>query len=292
MAQILDGNAIAADIRKELKQDVERIEREHQLTPGLAVVIVGNNAASRVYVNRKKKACEDVGICSFEHELAEEATEESLLKLIEQLNQDENVHGILVQLPLPKQMDEQKVLLAIDPSKDVDGFHPFNVGQMMVGAPTFLPCTPYGIQEMIRRCDIETSGQHVVVLGRSNIVGKPIAMMMVQKMEAANATVTICHSRTQNLSFYTQQADILIAALGQAQFVTADMVKEGAVVIDVGINRVDDASNERGFRLVGDVDTEAVKSKASAITPVPGGVGPMTIAMLLSNTVKALKRQF
>jgi methylenetetrahydrofolate dehydrogenase (NADP+)/methenyltetrahydrofolate cyclohydrolase len=288
--QILNGKIISKDIFSELKEKVVSFNQEKGYVPGLAVVIVGDNPASRVYVNHKEKACKEVGIKSFEHALPEDTTEESLLELIEQLNTNADVHGILVQLPLPKQMDEHKVLLAIDPKKDVDGFHPFNVGKMMVGEATFLPCTPFGVQQLLLRSGIETDGKHVVMIGRSNIVGKPMAMIMVQKAIGANATVTICHSRTPNMLAITRQADILIAAIGQPLFVKEEMVKEGVVIMDVGINRIDDEDAPKGYRLVGDVDYEGVFNKASAITPVPGGIGPMTIAMLLTNTLKAAKQ--
>jgi len=252
-------------------------------------VLVGENAASVVYVRNKKKSCEEIGINSYEHKLPADTSEEKLLALVDRLNEDDDVHGILVQLPLPKQIDENKVLNKILPTKDVDGFHPFNVGRMLVGDPIFLPCTPHGVQQMLARSGAKIDGSHVVVVGRSNIVGKPVAAILVQKAKNANATVTICHSRTRNLPEVCRLGDILIAAIGVPEFVKADMVKEGAYVIDVGVNRVEDKSNPKGFKLVGDVDFEAVKEKAGAISPVPGGVGPMTITMLLHNTIRAAK---
>lgn len=256
---------------------------------GLAVILVGENPASQAYVGMKEKACAEVGIVSFEHRLPATTSQSELHDLISRLNADNSVHGILLQLPLPGDLDEFALLTHISPSKDVDGFHPVNVGKLLAGLPTLKSCTPYGVVEMLRFYDIDPAGQHVVIVGRSNIVGKPLAAMLVQKEDGANATVTICHSRSKNLKEITQQADILVAAIGQPEFVKADMVRDNAVVIDVGINRVDAPDTERGYKLVGDVDYEAISKKASAITPVPGGVGPMTIAMLLSNTVTAYK---
>ena len=288
-AQVIDGKQIAADMRAEMQAEIERLKSEHDLTPGLAVVLVGENPASKVYVGQKKKACAATGIYSTEDKLPEETTEEELLKVVERLNNDDSIHGILVQLPLPKQINENKILNAIRPDKDVDGFHPVNVGHMLVGDPIFLPCTPHGVQHLLLRSGNPPDGKHVVIVGRSNIVGKPVAAILMQKKEGANATVTVCHSRTQNLPEITKQGDVLIAAIGRAKFVTADMVKPGAVVIDVGVNRVDDPEAKRGYRLVGDVDFEAVKEVAGAITPVPGGVGPMTITMLLHNTIRSAK---
>ena len=288
-AQIIDGKQIAAEIRVEMKQEVAELKEKHGVTPGLAVVLVGEDPASVVYVRNKKRGCEEVGINSFEYKLEETASEEDVLAIVEKLNKDEQVHGILVQLPLPKQISDTKILNAIIPEKDVDGFHPMNVGKMLIGEPAFLPCTPHGIQELLIRSGNDPSGKHVVVVGRSNIVGKPGMAILMQKKDGANATVTVCHSRTKNLAEMTKQADILIAAIGRAKMITADMVSDGVVVIDVGVNRVDDPSAKRGYRLVGDVDFEAVKEKASAITPVPGGVGPMTITMLLKNTIQSAK---
>ncbi len=287
-AKIIDGKAIAAQILEEAKREVEAL-RDRGVTPCLAAVLVGDVAASKVYVKTKRKACEKVGIRSVSHTPAADVSEPELLKLIDELNNDPAVHGILVQLPLPKHIDETKVIEAIDPSKDVDGFHPFNVGRLVIGLDTFRSCTPAGVQELLLRSGIEVAGKHVVIIGRSNIVGKPMANIVVQKEKGANATVTICHSRTNNLPEITRQADILISALGQPEFVKPEMVKQGAVVIDVGINRIDDPSSDRGYKLVGDVDFEPVSKVASAITPVPGGVGPMTVAMLMVNTVKAAR---
>ncbi len=288
-AKIIDGKQIAADIRSELKAEVAAL-KEQGVVPGLGVILVGEDPASQSYVSAKEKACGDIGIYSDDNRLPEDTTQEELLSLVERMNQDPKINGILVQLPLPKHIDESAVLLAIDPDKDVDGFHPMNVGKMMIGEDAFLPCTPHGVVQMLRRSGVETSGAHVVVVGRSNIVGKPVANMLLQKKEGANATVTLCHTRTRDLGFHTRQADIIIAASGWPNTITVDMVKDGAVVIDVGVNRVEDPSRERGYRLVGDVDFDAVKEKASMITPVPGGVGPMTITMLLYNTVESAKR--
>ena len=253
--------------------------------PGLAVILVGDDPASQVYVRNKGKKCEELGMRSETIVLPAETSEEELLSRIDALNNDPAIHGFLVQLPLPKHIDEDKVIQAIDPDKDVDGFHPVNVGNMLIGKPGFLPATPAGVQQMLIRSGIETAGKHVVVVGRSNIVGKPMASLMVQR--GADATVTVVHSRTKDLASITRQADILIVAIGKARFITADMVKDGAVVIDVGTNRIEDPTHPKGSRLVGDVDFDEVSKKASAITPVPGGVGPMTICMLMANTVKA-----
>ena len=288
-AKIIDGKQIAADIREELKTEVSAL-KEKGVVPGLGVILVGADPASQSYVTAKERACENIGIYSDDNRLPAETTQEELLALVERMNNDPKINGILVQLPLPKHIDESTVLLAIDPDKDVDGFHPMSVGKMMIGEDTFLPCTPHGIVQLLLRSGVETEGAHVVVVGRSNIVGKPVANMLLQKKEGANATVTLCHTRTKDMGHFTRQADIIIAASGWPNTITADMVKDGVVVIDVGVNRVDDASRERGYRLVGDVDFEAVKEKASMITPVPGGVGPMTITMLLYNTVESAKR--
>ncbi len=287
-AKIIDGKAIAAQIREEAKNEVEAL-KDRGVTPCLVAVLVGDVAASKVYVKNKRRACEKVGITSVLHTPAADVSEPELLKLINELNNDPAVHGILVQLPLPKHIDETKVIEAIDPSKDVDGFHPFNVGRLVIGLDTFRSCTPAGVQQLLLRSGIEVAGTHVVIIGRSNIVGKPMANIVVQKEKGANATVTICHSWTKNLSEICRQADILISALGQPEFVKPDMVKPGAVVIDVGINRIDCPSSDKGYKLVGDVDFEPVSKVASAITPVPGGVGPMTVAMLMVNTVKAAR---
>lgn len=287
-ARILNGSAIAREIRGELKAEIERMKAEIGLTPGLAVVLVGEDPGSQVYVRNKKRIAAELGIRSFDHDLPADTTEAALLDLVGELDRDPACHGILVQLPLPPHIDEGKVLLAIDPDKDVDGFHPVNVGRLVVGVEGFVPCTPHGCQQILRRSGIETAGAHVVVVGRSNIVGKPVANILLQKAEGANATVTVCHTATRDLAEHTRRADILIVAAGRPKAITADMIKDGAVVIDVGVNRV--GKDERGKDvLCGDVDFEGVKEKASAITPVPGGVGPMTITMLMVNTVKAAR---
>lgn len=281
---------MAAEIRAELTEQVRQM-KERGVTPGLAVVLVGENPASVSYVRGKDRAAQEVGVYSRPITLPESTSEAELLRVVDELNNDPQIHGILVQLPLPKHIDENKVLLAINPKKDVDGFHPVNVGKLLIGEPDFMPCTPHGVQELLVRSGNSPEGKHVVVCGRSNIVGKPVAAILVQKAPGANATVTICHTGTRDMASFTRQADILVAAMGRAGAITADMVKEGVVVIDVGVNRVEDPSKKLGYRLVGDVDFEAVKEKASAITPVPGGVGPMTIAMLLTNTVRAAQIQ-
>ena len=288
-AKIIDGNKIAAEMRAELALEIKALAKR-KIVPGLAVILVGDNPASQVYVRMKERACEQLDIASFEHRLPESTTERRLLSLIARLNEDKRVHGILVQLPLPKHIDEKKVLNAIEPEKDVDGFHPVNVGKMLVGEPGYLPCTPHGCQQMLLRSGYDPGGKRVVIVGRSNIVGKPLAAILMQKAPGANATVTVCHSRTKNIASVTKQADILIAAMGVPEFVKPRMVKEGAVVIDVGVNRVEDKTKKSGYRLVGDVDFEGVRKKAKAISPVPGGVGPMTITLLLKNTVEAAKR--
>jgi methylenetetrahydrofolate dehydrogenase (NADP+)/methenyltetrahydrofolate cyclohydrolase len=285
-AEIIDGKKISSEIKEGLKQKIEKLKLKGK-TPGLAAVLVGDNPASQVYVNMKAKACEKVGILSEVQRYPEELPEPELLSKIDELNGKETIHGILVQFPTPDQISEEKVILAIDPTKDVDGFHPFNVGMMLAGKPTFMPCTPLGIVELLMRSGNDPSGKHVVILGRGSLVGRPLAPMLYQKAKGGNATVTVCHTRTSDLSSITKQADILIAAMGKARFVTADMVKPGVVVIDVGTNRIEDPSTKSGYRLVGDVDFDSVSQLAKAITPVPGGVGPMTIAMLLSNTVRA-----
>lgn len=287
-AQIINGNEVAKSIRAEIKAEVAKL-KESGIEPGLVVIIVGEDPASQVYVRKKGEACNELGIHSETIRLAASATEDELLKLIDKYNSDPKFDGILVQLPLPKHISEEKVLLRIDPGKDVDGFHPVNVGKMVVGSESYLPCTPHGVQELLVRSGNDPAGKHVVVLGRSNIVGKPVSCILIQKAKGADATVTICHSRTKNLAEITRQADILIAAIGSPQFVKAEMVREGVVVIDVGVNRISDPAAKGGRRLVGDVDFDRVKEKAKAITPVPGGVGPMTITMLMQNTVKAAK---
>ena len=281
MAVRIDGKVVSAAVRERIKNNVAEFVNETGKTPGLAVVIVGNDPASEVYVRNKHKACGEVGIYSEVHTLPENTTEEELLSLVEKLNNDGKINGILVQLPLPKHLDSEKVILAIDPKKDVDAFHPQNVGKIMIGNYSFLPCTPAGVMELLKHYNVDICGKHCVIIGRSNIVGKPQAMLMLKE----NATVTICHSKTEGLKDITKQADILVAAVGRAKFVTADMVKEGAVVVDVGINRNADG------KLCGDVDFAAVELLASYITPVPGGVGPMTITMLLQNTLTAAKEQ-
>jgi methylenetetrahydrofolate dehydrogenase (NADP+)/methenyltetrahydrofolate cyclohydrolase len=283
-AILIKGSEISKQIKEELKQEIAKLKEKYNLIPGLATILVGEDEASKVYVGQKEKTCKELGIHSERINLPGNTPEPELLALVEKLNKDSRIHGILVQLPLPKHIDETKVLYAIDPKKDVDGFHPVNIGKLMLGEPDFIPCTPHGIQELLIRTGVETDGAEVVVVGRSNIVGKPIANMLLQKKKGANATVTICHTGTKNLVFHTKRADILIVAAGKPKTITADMVKEGVVVIDVGVNRL-----ETG--LVGDVDFEAVKEKAKAITPVPGGVGPMTISMLMHNTVQAAKMQ-
>jgi len=289
-AKILDGTAIAKAIREEVAAEVGRLSGNGR-KPGLAAVLVGEDPASAVYVRSKGKACEEAGMHSVTIRLGADTAESELLATVDRLNADPKIHGILVQLPLPKHIDSEKVLRRIDPAKDVDGFHPVNVGKLVTGDKSaFRPATPYGVQQMLIRSGIETKGAHAVIVGRSNIVGKPMANLLLQQGPGGDATVTVCHSRTRDLPSVTRQADILVAAIGKAEFVTAEMVREGAVVIDVGINRVDDPSRPRGYRLVGDVDYEPVARIASAITPVPGGVGPMTIAMLLQNTLQAMKQ--
>ncbi len=289
-AQLIDGKAIAADIRSEVADRAAELVKRG-VRPGLAVVLVGDDPASRVYVRMKTRACEEAGMGHRDILPPTDITQEELLEIIDELNADPDVHGILVQLPLPAHLDEKQVTERILPEKDVDGFHPVNQGRMMAGDSTaFRPATPAGIQELIRRTGVDPAGRHVVVVGRSNIVGKPMAMIMVQKEPGANATVTLAHSRTRDLPAITRQADILIVAVGRAEMVTGDMVREGAVVIDVGINRVEDPGAEKGYRIVGDVEFQGAFERASWITPVPGGVGPMTIAMLLSNTVEAARR--
>lgn len=288
-ARLLDGKLVAAEMRAELKGRIERL-KEGGVTPGLGVLLVGDDPASRSYVTAKEKACEQVGVYSREIRLPADASRKDILDVVQQYNQDDQIHGILVQLPLPDAHMEQDVIAAIDPDKDVDGFHPVNVGRMMLGLPGFLPCTPHGILHLLKRSDVKLKGQHVVVVGRSNIVGRPLANLLSLKNELGNATVTLCHTATVDLGHFTRQADVLVAAAGRPNTITADMVREGAVVVDVGVNRVDDATRPRGYRLVGDMDFDAVREKAAAITPVPGGVGPMTITMLLVNTVYSAER--
>jgi methylenetetrahydrofolate dehydrogenase (NADP+)/methenyltetrahydrofolate cyclohydrolase len=284
---LIDGKKVAADIRNELKEEISQLKADGKNVPGLVAIIVGDDPASHIYVTSKGKACEDIGMRTKTEKLPADVSETELLELIKSYNENKDFHGILVQLPLPKHIDEDKVIETISSKKDVDGFHPISVGNLVIGKDTFASCTPAGIQELLIRFNIETKGKHVVVVGRSNIVGKPIANIMLQKSEGANSIVTVVHSAANDISYYTKQADILIAAIGKAEMIKADMVKDGVVVIDVGINRIEDASKTKGYRIVGDVDFENVSKKASFITPVPGGVGPMTIAMLLSNTFKA-----
>jgi methylenetetrahydrofolate dehydrogenase (NADP+)/methenyltetrahydrofolate cyclohydrolase len=287
-AKIISGTETASKIREELKEETARLKADHGLIPGLVTIIVGSNPASVSYVTGKQKTAKELGFYSVQDDEPEDVSEEKLLALIDQYNKDPRIHGILVQLPLPKHINETKVLYAIDPDKDVDGFHPVNIGRLMIGEARFYPCTPYGIQQLLMRSNVNIDGAEVVVVGRSNIVGKPIAMMLMQKTRGANATVTVCHTGTRDLAFHTRRADILIVAAGRPKAITADMVKEGVVVIDVGVNRIG-MTPEGKAKLCGDVDFEGVKAKASAITPVPGGVGPMTITMLMLNTVKAAK---
>ena len=287
---LLDGKKTAADIKEEITLEVRELKDNGHKTPHLAAIIVGNNGASITYVNAKVKACERVGFESTLIRLPEEVTENDLLNEIAILNIDNDIDGFIVQLPLPKHIDEQKVLMAVNPDKDVDGFHPTNVGKMALNLPTFISATPFGILELLERYNVETSGKHVVVLGRSHIVGSPMSILLSQKRKVGNATVTMCHSRTKNLKELTLQADIIIAAIGIPEFLKADMVKNNVTVIDVGITRLADSSKKSGFRLVGDVAFEEVSKKSEFITPVPGGVGPMTIAMLLKNTLLACKR--
>lgn len=288
---ILDGKKTSTDIKNEIALEVTELKKEGKKTPHLAAIIVGNDGASKTYVSSKVKACEKVGFASTLIELPEETTEDELLNQIINLNNNDDIDGFIVQLPLPKHIDEQKVLKLVDPDKDVDGFHPTNVGRMALDLPCYLPATPYGILQLLERYDIETSGKNVVVLGRSHIVGRPMSILMSQKRKAGNATVTLCHSRTKNLKGFTLNADIIIAAIGIPEFLKGDMVKEDVVIIDVGITRIKDETKKRGYRLAGDVDFNEVSKKASHITPVPGGVGPMTIAMLMKNTLQACKQK-
>jgi methylenetetrahydrofolate dehydrogenase (NADP+) / methenyltetrahydrofolate cyclohydrolase len=287
-AQIINGTEIARQIRAELEQEVAELKQKHNLVPGLATVLVGEDPASQIYVGLKERTSKALGIHSERYDLPAAATETELLGLIDRLNRDPSIHGILVQLPLPRHLNESKVIYAIDPKKDVDGIHPVNMGRLLLGDPDFLPCTPAGIQQLLIRSGVPIEGANVVVIGRSNTVSKPIANILLQKKRNANATVTVCHTGTRDIAFHTRQADILIVSMGRPKAVTADMVRDGAVVVDVGINRIGKAASGKDI-IVGDVDFEAVKEIASAITPVPGGVGPMTIAMLMVNTVKAAK---
>jgi len=288
---LLDGKKTSQDIKQEIAVEVKNRKEKGLKIPHLAAVIVGNDGASMTYVNSKVKSCQQIGFNSTLIELPEDTTEEQLLHEIDALNKDADIDGFIVQLPLPKQIDDQKVLMAVDPDKDVDGFHPVNVGKMTLDLPAFLPATPAGIMELLKRYEIETSGKNVVVIGRSHIVGRPMSILLSQKRKVGNATVTLTHSRTKDLASITREADIVVAALGMAEFLKGDMVKEGVTIIDVGITRVPDESKKRGYRLAGDVHFESVSEKAAYITPVPGGVGPMTIAMLLTNTLKACQNR-
>ena len=289
-ANLIDGNAIGAEMRTELGTEIAKLSKKG-ITPGLAVVLVGDNPASQVYVRMKGKACDEAGLYHETITLPKDTSEADLMGVLERLNANPKIHGILVQLPLPKQIDSNRALHRIDPRKDVDGFHPENVGKVAVGDPTgFRPATPYGVQQLLIRTGVETKGAHAVIVGRSNIVGRPMASLLLQDGPGGNATITVCHSRTRHIEQHTRQADILIVAIGKPEFVSGDMVKPGAVVIDVGVNRVADPSRKQGYRLVGDVKFTEAKQVASAITPVPGGVGPMTITMLLFNTVQAARQ--
>jgi methylenetetrahydrofolate dehydrogenase (NADP+)/methenyltetrahydrofolate cyclohydrolase len=287
-AKLISGNEVARQIREELKVETTRLKERYGVVPGLVTILVGDNPASMSYVTGKQKAAKEIGYYSVQENLPATITEAELLALIERYNRDERIHGILVQLPLPKHIDETKVLYAIDPNKDVDGFHPVNVGKMMIGEAAFLPCTPAGIQQLLIRSGVKIDGAEVVVVGRSNLVGKPIAAMLLQKQWGANATVTVCHTGTRDMAFHTRRADILIVAAGRPNAITPDMVKEGAVVIDVGVNRIGTTAEGKA-KLCGDVDFDGVQGTCSLITPVPGGVGPMTITMLMANTLKAAK---
>jgi methylenetetrahydrofolate dehydrogenase (NADP+)/methenyltetrahydrofolate cyclohydrolase len=287
---LLDGKKIAKDIRTELKAEIDKLKANGKGVPGLVAILVGNNPASEIYVSSKTKDCLEIGMKTITEKRDANISESELLELIESYNNNKDFHGILVQLPLPKHINEDKVIEAISPKKDVDGFHPVSVGNLVIGKDAFRSCTPAGIQELLIRYHIETKGKHFVVLGRSNIVGKPIANIMLQKKEHANSVVTVCHSAAPDISYHTKQADILVAAIGSPKFVKADMVKDGVIVIDVGINRIEDKSSPKGYRVVGDVDFDEVSKKASYITPVPGGVGLMTRAMLLNNTFEAFTK--
>jgi len=287
-ARLIKGAEISKKIREEITQEVAELKEKHGVTPGLATILVGDDPGSKVYVGQKEKACNNLGIYSARTDLPADTSEADLLDLVAKFNDDPKIHGILVQLPLPKQVDAERVIYAINPDKDVDCFHPVNVGKLMIGAGAFLPCTPHGIVELLRRSDVTTEGKHVVVVGRSNIVGKPMANLMLQPPPGGNATVTLCHSATKDLATHTKTADILIVAVGNPKTITADMVKDGVVVIDVGVNRIGKTEEGKAI-LAGDVDFDSVQEKAAAITPVPGGVGPMTITMLMKNTVVAAK---
>ena len=288
---IIDGTKIAQAIRGEVAQGVAELQTQHDIVPGLAAFLIGDDPASAIYVRNKHRACQEVGIFSETFNLPSDITQDELIERVQSINEDDRFHGILVQLPLPPYIDERSVILSIDPDKDADGLHPLSLGRLVQGKPMFVPGTPAGIQELLKRTGHQTEGKHVVICGRSNIVGKPAAILMMQKAEWANATVTVCHTGTKDLAQFTRSADILIVAIGKANAITSDMVTENTVVIDVGMNRVPDDTRRQGYRLVGDVDFEEVSKKVAAITPVPGGVGPMTVAMLLLNTLKATQRK-
>ena len=288
-AKILDGQALAAEIRAEVGTGILEMQGNHEVTPGLAAVLVGEDPASAVYVRNKRRACEEVGMFSETFEMPANSSTAAVLERVQALNADQRFHGILVQLPLPSLVDQHQIIEAIDPNKDVDGIHPYNIGKLVQGRPDFIPGTPGGVQQLLLRNGYDPAGANVVICGRSDIVGKPLAILLMQRQEGGNATVTVCHTQTRDLAQITRQADILVAAMGRPNAITANMVKSGAVVVDVGINRVEDATRKRGYRLQGDVDFEPVAAKAGAITPVPGGVGPMTIAMLLVNTLAAAR---
>ncbi len=287
-AELIDGKQLAQELKTELKNEVAKL-KEKGVVPGLGVILVGNNPASNSYVASKEKACEKIGIFSDDLRLPDSISEKELLVHIDRMNNDNNIHGILVQLPLPSHIDEEKIINAINPDKDVDGFHPVSIGKMILGQKTFYPCTPYGVLKLLDKYDIKTEGADVVVIGRSNIVGKPLANLLMRKNKPGNSTVTVCHTRTKNLLSYTMRADIIIVASGYPDTLTADMVKEDCIVIDVGINRIEDSTRKSGYRLIGDADFNSLKDKVKMITPVPGGVGPMTITMLLFNTVESAR---
>lgn len=287
--KLIDGQVVKKQVLSNLEKEIKLLKNGIGKVPGLAVILVGDNAASKAYVGMKKKACEQIGIQSFEYLISPDAGQAALEDTIVKLNKDDCIHGILLQLPLPKNYDEQKLLSLISPEKDVDGFHPVNVGKLLLGLPTFNSCTPYGICELLEFYQIDPTGKHVVIVGRSNIVGKPLAAMLIQKASFRNATVTVCHSRSENIEDICRSADILVAAVGIPHYIKESMVNENTIVIDVGINRVDDSDSKKGYKLVGDVDFENVYSKVKAITPVPGGVGPLTIAMLMKNTLQSFK---
>lgn len=291
MSILIDGKKVANEIKANLKFETEKLIEDYSIRPGLALLLVGDNPASKVYVNMKSKACRNLGYKSIIHEMPESTSENEVLEILSKWNEDPDIHGILVQLPLPNHIDTNKIILSISPYKDVDGFHPYNFGKLVLGLPTFVPCTPLGIMKLLEYYKVQTKGKHTVVVGRSNIVGKPIANLLYQKAPNANSIVTICHTAADDFSYYTKQADILIAAAGVPEFIKSEHIKVGAVVIDVGTNRVDDNNSEKGYRLTGDVDFESVKDKVSAISPSPGGVGPMTIAMLLYNTLQSAKNR-